>query len=314
MISLRAKFKKKMKRKTTFLCFCLFFLILYSLILMFLTWTIAFVPTTSKPIAFVPTTSKLIKITSPELIRINEHILTTLQSLSEHEDELVPWFQSNEDLVFFRIVMSRLRPEYVIEFGCGGSTYHINLLPSVKRIFSIEPTSEWVTALYGKPTISLSASLGRIQFVQPKYGPIGDHGFPPEQLSQYQNSDKKHPGMGTYSVPEGYYDLWSRYPNIILDLDPTTRSNIDFAFVDGRFRVCCVASLLLHTNVQFILMDDYGERMAHKRKTGECSYVQIEKFLDDVDHAVELHLFKRKEGIDRNELQTMFQNNVKCLW
>lgn len=160
-----------------------------------------------------------------------------------------------------------------MEFGSGGSTFLALTQSNVAHITSVESDAGWLKYLRKWQEIT-NAENKRLNFICVNIGKTGAWGVPIEE-------DKKL--------------LWSDY-----SMAPfSSKSSYDVIFIDGRFRVACALQAILNSNQNTkILMHDFNNR-AH--------YHCILEFLDIVDTADMLALFKIKKDCNKQRLLEMYE-------
>jgi hypothetical protein len=159
---------------------------------------------------------------------------------------------------------------FLLEFGCGGSTALAGAI-GVEKIASVDSDPAWLTKVSG------TAELQGKTFIpfHVDIGPTGAWGTPSDttQASKW---------------PKYYTSVWSR-------LSETP----DLIFVDGRFRVACILYSLLkcEANSIYVIHDFWNREHYH------C----VLEFLDCVDKADTLGVFKAKQTIDWRALAIALQ-------
>lgn len=106
--------------------------------------------------------------------------------------------------------------------------------------------------------------------------------------------------VGEWGVPieDCKKSLFPNYSTQVFD----SHKNFDIVFIDGRFRLACLAQTLLHCSKDTkILMHDFNNR---------AFYHQILEFVDIVDTCDTLAEFKIKKDIDKQRLLE-FYNEYK---
>ena len=159
-----------------------------------------------------------------------------------------------------------------IEFGAGGSTF-LALSNSSADIYSTEADKSWIDYLRSFYIINNSEKLGRLKFYSVNIGKTKKWSYPED------------------SSCKNYYPEYSS--RVFNDV------SADTIFVDGRFRVACVLNSIIHSsNETKILLHDYIDRPY---------YHIIENYLDIIETADSLAVFKIKDNIDRNELEHLYE-------
>lgn len=123
-----------------------------------------------------------------------------------------------------------------VEFGAGGST-RIASKTGVGRVYSIETDPKWIELVQTDPHVADLILGGRIRFIHADVGETREWGYPVELTSDASDAYLKRP--------------WSFIPT----------EDIDFVFVDGRFRVATTVSAALRTDSNVLYaVDDYVGR------------------------------------------------------
>lgn len=162
--------------------------------------------------------------------------------------------------------------QYYLEFGSGGSTMH-TLQKSKTKIHSVESSLEWINYM-SKYLIINSALDKRLFFHYVDIGATKEWGHP-------VSNDSK--------------DLFPKYSQDIfrsLDL-----KKLDTVFIDGRFRVACLLSVILNTPSTagpIILFHDFWNR--------EKFHVVL-KYVTEIERVDTLGVFRIKEDLDLSLVQ-----------
>ncbi len=163
--------------------------------------------------------------------------------------------------------------ENYLEFGSGGSTFLAAMMQ--RNIYSVESDANWVKYLCSWKIIQNQVDIGRLKFINIDIGPTGRWGIP----TDLNNKDK-------------FY----QYSSYIFE---NSRNNFDTVFIDGRFRVACVLrSIMSCSDNVVILIHDYPDRE---------HYHIIETYMDIVEKAEKLYVFKKKTNIDYTELNKLYE-------
>ncbi len=128
----------------------------------------------------------------------------------------------------------------ILEYGSGGSTRLASRMPD-KYILSIESDVVWARQL--RQQIAQEGPLSPVTVYHVDIGPTGAWGRP---------------------CDESHWRSYHRYPNAIWD-EPFFR-HPDVVLIDGRFRLACLMSVILHTTRPVrVLFDDYADRPKYHR-------------------------------------------------
>jgi hypothetical protein len=177
--------------------------------------------------------------------------------------EMRPWMEPEEIQLLMRYYK---RTRHYLEFGAGGSTYLACQYSNIRSIFSVEASEQWVENVAEKAPIQKRIAQGTLQirFV--------DINADPTNWSRPKDDSKK--------------DNWHHYYNPWEHI----RFQPDFILVDGRFRVSCVLHCLTHVKPNtLIAIHDYAYRP---------EYHVVEEFLDCIEYASTLYIFRVKEKIN----------------
>ncbi len=130
----------------------------------------------------------------------------------------------------------------LLEFGCGGST--LLLAGTCKLIISVESDRYFLNKV--KSELYAKGLQNRVRIYWANIGPTKTYGQPFAITRKLFEKRYRQYSLGVF---ESFYE--------------TKNSNI--VFVDGRFRVACVMSSLLHVDGNFLLVvDDFFDRAYYK--------------------------------------------------
>lgn len=164
--------------------------------------------------------------------------------------------------------------KYYLEFGSGGSTF-LAVLYSNTKVYSVESDDNWIKYLSSWKVIKDSIYNKRLKFFYANIGAVKEWGVP-------INNDLK--------------DVFYKYSS---DVFKNENVCFDTVFVDGRFRVACVLKSILECSEDVsILIHDYSMRE---------EYHIIERYLDKVEDADSLFVFRKKSNIDYDELKLCYE-------
>ena len=148
-----------------------------------------------------------------------------------------------------------------LEFGAGGSTHLACRLVS-NSVVSIDSSRVWLDS------VKAACASGPLQpeLVFADIGPIGEWGYPTDPSS---------------------CDLWPSYSQGIWQ--ESALAGADLCLVDGRFRVACALSCLLHSSpTTFTALHDYACRE---------KYHVVSNYADEVARSQNLSVFRRKRDV-----------------
>ena len=167
-----------------------------------------------------------------------------------------------------------------LEFGCGGSTFLLTYLSNA-NILSIDNDKNFIDFISQNETLAqvLSSGESRLTFFHIDTGEIKGWGHPKDDSKKSQ------------------YPQYSQKIFEILSQDEI--DSIDTYFVDGRFRVAFVMSILLHCNANAkIIIHDFWDR---------AYYHIVLDFLEVVDRADTLAVFTIKPNIDKKRVESLLR-------
>ena len=124
-----------------------------------------------------------------------------------------------------------------LEFGTGGSTF-LTLLNSKADIVGVESDNNWLNYLRKWILIRKNERSGRLKLVHIDIGKTKGWGVP---------------------VDDSEKDKWPNYSSEIFKI--IDAGKIDMVLVDGRFRVACALSTIIHCNEDAkIIIHDFNDR------------------------------------------------------
>lgn len=168
---------------------------------------------------------------------------------------------------------------HYLEFGSGGSTLAM-LKYSRAKIHAVESDLNWLEQLRSHRRISHAEKTGRLMFFHADIGPTKKWGFPKD--NQYKER----------------FPIYSSGIFSTIDND-----HIDFALVDGRFRVACVLQVLLncHRNKRLkIAIHDFWNRE---------QYHVLLPFLQPYKTADSLGIFKPAKAFNRPAMEQLYESH-----
>lgn len=175
--------------------------------------------------------------------------------------------------LFYRYLLNSEFKNY-LEFGAGGSTFDV-LKKTKANVYSVESSQNWIRYMKSWRFIRKNISHGRLNFIYANIGKTREWGYPCDKNSQEYFSN--------------YTQLYAKNapsPTIVL--------------IDGRFRVACVLSLIINfePNDITILFHDFWNRE---------HYHVVLKYLETIDRADTLGVFKIKKDINKSELHALYE-------
>lgn len=189
----------------------------------------------------------------------------------------LPMWASHEELNLFakHIINSRS----YLEFGCGGSTFLVAYL-SLAKIVSIESDKDFIKFISQNEILAQNLASNRLKFTHIDIGATKEWGYP--------RDDKKRANFPAYSQ------------QIFAQLSKAEISAIDTYFIDGRFRVACILSVLLHANADAtIIVHDFWDRLY---------YHAVLEFVDVIGRVGTLAVFKAKPNLPTKRLKSMLKD------
>lgn len=171
-----------------------------------------------------------------------------------------------------------LQTKNYLEFGTGGSILFA-LINSEVNITSVDTNIGWINFIK-KYRIIRNNLEKRLKIFFVDIGPTKHWGYPVDDREQAKFPD---------------------FSSKIFQLsDP---SKYDLILVDGRFRVACTLSSILHCHQNknlTLMIHDYSIREDYKI---------VEKFLEKTDEAKTLFVFKIKENTNLAEVQELYEQD-----
>jgi len=158
----------------------------------------------------------------------------------------------------------------------GGTTFE-SLKYSTAKVFAVESSHEWLNHMKKWSFIRKNIQNGRLKCLYIDIGKTKDWGFPVD------NSSK---------------DRFPKYSNVLSDKNVS--KHIDVVLIDGRFRVACGLNTILNcSNNTIIMIHDFPSRKY---------YHVLLKYLDTVETAGELCVFKIKNKIIKESVERDYEN------
>jgi hypothetical protein len=178
------------------------------------------------------------------------------------------------------LVDSLGRSHRYLEFGIGNSTRLACQSESIQRIDVVESSAQYastITSMY--PDLQLAQESGKLYLHLVNIGPTRVWGFP---------------------VNDSHREVWKHYPEIVHELE----GGWDTALIDGRFRVACVANLLLRvdSHCQILIHDFWNRNLYHV----------VLNYLDVVRSVDTLGVFRKRSTCGEEELKQLcirYQNS-----
>ena len=143
-----------------------------------------------------------------------------------------PPFMSESALACYAELLAKSRN--VVEYGAGGSTL-LALKSRAAKIISVDADARWVNRLRWHWRVQVAELRGRLSLRYIDIGPV-------KKWSQPKDDSHRH--------------LWPDYSKAAWQTGGTP----DLVFVDGRFRVACIAQTALHAPNATIVVHDFWNR------------------------------------------------------
>lgn len=165
-----------------------------------------------------------------------------------------------------------------LEFGSGGSTF-IVLRTTKANVVSIESDINWINHMRDNKTIFEEEQFCRLKFVHIDIGEISSMGMPKDKSK---------------------IETYPKYSEEIFKiLDKNKIDKIDTILIDGRFRVACTLNTILNCNKNTkIIIHDFFNRE---------EYHIVLNYLDIIEKADTLGIFKLKENINKDEISKLIE-------
>ena len=158
--------------------------------------------------------------------------------------------------------------QHYLESGCGGTTL-LTLDANVKQIDVVETDIDWIAKLRAEPRIEAALRSGKLRFHHRDVGKVIQWGIPKDE---------------TKKVNWPFYSLgvWNEI-----------KRDVDFIFVDGRFRVATtLAALCMAKPTATIMLHDYKERP---------HYDAVLEYAEPVDRVDTALILRRKPEFSESE-------------
>jgi hypothetical protein len=164
-----------------------------------------------------------------------------------------------------------------LEFGSGGSTRFF-FERGVWKLYTVESDPAWAKRMTSEPFLRHFIKKERLIFCVCDIGKTS-HGKPISKKLQAS---------------------WLNYHQHIWEHIPA--DSLDFALVDGRFRVACVFQLLLRCKAALpIFIHNFRDR---------TWYHPLLKFVDELDKAGTAIVVKRKRYVDWRRLSLLLMDHI----
>ncbi len=181
-----------------------------------------------------------------------------------------PLMHDKEFLVFSRHYMAA---HQIVEYGCGGSTV-FGAQETKAKIRSVESDAQWIAKIRAIPAVAEAERDNRLEILHADIGPTKEWGHPADVSSK---------------------DRWPDYAARPWPADPS------LVFIDGRFRLSCILTAILNSKPgTLVMVHDFWNRPA---------YHAALLFLEEVDRAETLGVFRMRDGIDAGRIREMLEAN-----
>jgi len=170
---------------------------------------------------------------------------------------------SEKELHYFMGLVSMAN--HYLEFGSGGSTVYGASLAK-KSVLSVDSSIEWQIKVANECKRMKTPLIPFLSFID--LGPLRGLGYPATEL---------------------YKDKWPDYCTKVWNY-PSALS-ADLVMVDGRFRVACFLSALIHCSADTTFLIHDFDRL---------QYHVIKEFVDEIATVERLASFRKKQDFDMN--------------
>lgn len=164
-----------------------------------------------------------------------------------------------------------------LEFGAGGSTL-CALEKSKTQVISIESSKEWINHIESYSFAQRMINKQRLKLYYIDIGPTRKWGFP-------KGLEHK-----------------SKFPNYSSSIfDELSPQNLDTIFIDGRFRVACILSVIIHCNTNLnvlVLVHDFWNRP---------HYHVVLEYMETIEKVDTLAIFKIKKNINMDAVKSHYE-------
>ena len=165
--------------------------------------------------------------------------------------------------------------KYYLEFGGGGSTF-LTLKSTDAKVVCVEGDINWINFMRMNYFIYEQELLCRLKFYFVYIGKIRDTSYP---------------------IDDSEYDKYPNYSSKVFE--DIEKEKIDTVFIDGRFRVSCALQSIINLNKNvIIIIHDFFDRNY---------YHVLLNYLECINQADTLGVFKIKENIDYNEIKELIK-------
>lgn len=174
-----------------------------------------------------------------------------------------PWLAENDIIMFYKFLD---KANVYFEYGSGGSTYQASIRNNITKIYSVESDKEWQHKL--KQNIKST------------------------HVTFFYNEMDTQPNSWGNPGPKSTNIQHINYSNYMRELSKDEQKEIDFVFIDGRFRVaCCLKCFDIIESNCLIAFDDFLDR-EHYHIVLDY-YDIVEKTKDD-----RMVILQKKKGIN----------------
>ncbi len=185
-----------------------------------------------------------------------------------------PHMTDNEFKLFQKYIN---RAKNILEFGSGGSTEYYFSQQEIPNVISIESSAEFIQEMRKKPVINNAIKSKKLCYIHGNIGITKKWGMP---------TDKNTSGENYWGEPLKYIVSTPLFDEVIF--------SPDIILIDGRYRVACILNCILSfSDFNYIIAHDYENRP---------HYHAVEQFLDKIEFADSLAVFKLKENINHDEV------------
>ena len=199
--------------------------------------------------------------------------MNKLKKFSQFKFGIEPlWMKPAEKRLFKRTVAAARN---YLEFGSGGSTFHV-LTKTRAHITCIDNHPEWMSYMKKFCRFNRAVKSGRVQLLEIDNGPTRECGNPTDESRK---------------------ESWPFYSGGVFALKGI--NDTDTVLIDGRFRVACGLAAIKNLKKDTkILVHDFPDRP---------HYHKLLDYLDIVDSADQLVVFKIKDNINMSQLDKDYE-------
>ncbi len=187
-----------------------------------------------------------------------------------------PWVMSKKEKEIFDSTIKKSKG--YLEFGSGGSTIRA-LQKSNAKIYSVDSSKEWIGYMR-KHLIVRYYEGKRLDFFYVNIGPTKEWGLPVDDSSKH---------------------LFPQFSSSVFNV--VNPESVDTFLVDGRFRVACVLSTIIHLSA----LGDYNKIIIIHDFWNREHYHVVLSYLKVIDRADTLGVFNIKENLNLADVRQDYE-------